>query len=103
MIIAIFNNTSPCRASQEDLDCGQEDPPVRVAADRRAERGGQLRGAGGRRGFVEMAGVQLRFRLIFVGYTFLILKMFGAIRYEAYLLCRRIDKNLLNAKNCFYS
>ena len=64
MIIAIFNNTSPCRASQEDLDCGQEDPPVRVAADRRAERGEQLRGAGGRRGCVEVAGVQLCFRLI---------------------------------------
>ena len=26
-----------------------------------------------------------------------------AIRYEAYLLCRRIDKIQLNAKNVFYS
>lgn len=77
MIIAIFNNTSPCRASQEDLDCGQEDPPVRVAADRRAERGEQLRGAGGRRGCVEVAGVQLLLQIDTLEVIFcLILKIF---------------------------
>ena len=48
-----------------------------MAADRRAERGEQLRGAGGRRGCVEVAGVQLLLQIDTLEVIFcLILKIF---------------------------